>query len=581
MSERRFHRRAAGVPAGMGAALLACVGACHGPTSGPPQGSTATPAAAKSQTQREAEVRFGVSPTRNSQVTYQPGVIVMEHGAEAIHSENDDGFTWNIDAHAPGSAEIQRDKILFATGRMVGRVLAVKRNGDELAVTLGPVELTDLIKEAHIDYQGPIDPSTMIVYVAAPGYPGSFQRDAPAPDEASASDTAPAPDGAPAADPPSAHRLNGLSPQVYTVSRSGELVPFQPQSAGMERPRKATHKFNAELQRPGLIATSYIASDWADQGFHSGPLERSWHDPMNAQYVKDSGPSATTNAMTGVAKVFMDGFSFVPSFSDGLQLDVPYEKNGLKFNAHAQLKLTNPEFKFHLDILNGLKTASIELSGVGGIDVQISGGTNGKFANVHENFYIPVDFSIPMPVPVPFSAIFRQTVRIDTVITSNHSVISAFGSYALGGKITAGLINGSATATAPMYVKTNNSMVDSLKGLSIGVNGLVIGWGGKLIVGLGKFGLVVGPYASINVAAGVTLGSALQAGYTCRASELDLSLKYGMGFAIPGWTVAALNTALSFFGFNPVSSSYDAELGTLPIKQASEGVPPKCASNAP
>jgi hypothetical protein len=28
-------------------------------------------------------------------------------------------------------------------------------------------------------------------------------------------------------------------------------------------------------------------------------------------------------------------------------------------------------------------------------------------------------------------------------------------------------------------------------------------------------------------------------------------------------------------------ASYDAELGTLPIKQASEGVPPKCASNAP
>ena len=93
---------------------------------------------------------------------------------------------------------------------------------------------------------------------------------------------------------------------------------------------------------------------------------------------------------------------------------------------------------------------------------------------------------------------------------------------------------------------------------------LVIGWGGKLVVGLGKFGLVVGPYASINVAAGVTLGSALQAGYTCRASELDLSLKYGVGFAIPGWTVAALNSALGFFGFKPVSSSYDAELGTLP-----------------
>ena len=116
-------------------------------------------------------------------------------------------------------------------------------------------------------------------------------------------------------------------------------------------------------------------------------------------------------------------------------------------------------------------------------------------------------------------------MRIDTVITWDQAVISSAGSYSLGGKITAGVINGSATGTAPIFVKTNYGMADSLKGLSTGVNGLVVGWGGKFIVGLGKFGLVVGPYASVNVAAGVTLGSALQGGGACRASELDLSMK--------------------------------------------------------
>src|ERR1700730_15030819 len=124
--------------AGVIAAMLTCLSACNGPTPATRQGSPAAPAAAaKSPTRNEAEVRFGVSPTRNSQVTYQPGVIIMEHGAEAIRSESADGFTWTIDAKAPGAAEIERDKILFATGRMVGRVLLVKREGDELAVTLG------------------------------------------------------------------------------------------------------------------------------------------------------------------------------------------------------------------------------------------------------------------------------------------------------------------------------------------------------------------------------------------------------------------------------------------------------------
>jgi hypothetical protein len=559
------------------AATLTFLSACGGPAPSAPQASPAAPTtanapatASKSAAQQEAEIRFGVSPTRNSQVTYQPDVIIMEHGAEAIRSENDDGFTWNIDANAPGAADIKRDKILFATGRMVGRVLAVKREGDELAVTLGPVELTDLFKEAHIDYQGPIDPTTMIVYVAAPGYPGTFQKDAPQKDDT---------DDAPAATQPTANRIGiSASPQIYTVSRSGELVPYQPHAPRIEEFRR----FNDGPPLPRFIKTSYIASDWVNQGFRSAVLERSWDGPNGAQYVSSNG-GTVTKTMTGVVSVLLDGFDFRPSFSDGgLGVVLPFkERNGVKFSAAALLKFSNPQFKFRLNISDGLKTAAIELSGVGGIDLEIHGGTNSKFKNVHENFYIPVDFSIPMPVAVPFSAIFRQSVRIDTVITGNKSVIEAKGRYSLGGTITAGLVNGSATATAPLYVKTEESMAESLSGLSVAVNGLTVGWGGKFIVGLGKFGFVVGPYASLNIAAGVTLGSALQGGGACRASELDLSLKYGVGFAVPKWTVAALNSALGLFGFKPVSASYDAELGTLPIKQASEGVPPKCASNAP
>jgi hypothetical protein len=554
--------------AGMIAAMLTCSSACRSPApaahQGLPGAAAAASADAKTPTQREAEVRFGVSPTRNSQVTYQPGVIIMEHGAEAIRSEGADGFTWTIDANAPGAAEIERDKILFATGRMVGRVLAVRSNRGELAVTLGPVELTDLIAEAHIDYQGPLDPTSMIVYVAAPGYPGSFLKDPPQKDGPEAD----------AAKPPIANRIDGSS-QVYTVSRSGDLVPFQPRSARMPGIRKS----NAGPQQARLIATRYVTSDWRNQGFRSSTLLRSLDGAVEAQAV--SGGRGIGGAMAGVTTQLLDGFSFLPSFHNGLQLEVPFQKDGLTFSAKANMKFTNPEFRFRLDIGDGLKTAAIELSGVGGIDVEIAGGTNGKFKNVHENFYIPVDYSIPIPVALPFSAMFRQSMRIDTVITWNQAVISSAGSYSLGGKITAGVVNGAATGTAPIFVKTNYGMADSLKGLSTGVNGLVVGWGGKFIVGLGKFGLVVGPYASLNVAAGVTLGSALQGGGACRASELDLSMKYGMGFAVPAWTVAALNQALDFFGFTRVKADYEAELGALLIKQASDGVPPKCASTAP
>lgn len=90
-------------------------------------------------------------------------------------------MTWTIDANAPGAAAIQVDKILFATGRAVGRVLKVDRGGVDLAVTLGQVELTDLLDEAHISHHGTLDPADMIVYVGSPDYPGAmFDANAPA-----------------------------------------------------------------------------------------------------------------------------------------------------------------------------------------------------------------------------------------------------------------------------------------------------------------------------------------------------------------------------------------------------------------
>jgi hypothetical protein len=162
--------------------FLPLLTACSGHGNG---GSTTAPAGAAALT--DAEILYGVSPTRNSQVTYQDDVIVMEHGAEAIRSQSSNGLTWTLDANAPGAADIQPDKILFATGRVVGRVLAVERSGGDLAVTLGPMELTDVIKDAQITYQGALDLDKMTVHgarlsghVHRSGRAGRAERDAPA-----------------------------------------------------------------------------------------------------------------------------------------------------------------------------------------------------------------------------------------------------------------------------------------------------------------------------------------------------------------------------------------------------------------
>ncbi len=74
-----------------------------------------------------SQIKFGISPKRDPSVEYQPDVIVMEQGDKAIKSVATDGMTWTFDANAPQVTDFQEDKIVFATGRAVGRVLALKR----------------------------------------------------------------------------------------------------------------------------------------------------------------------------------------------------------------------------------------------------------------------------------------------------------------------------------------------------------------------------------------------------------------------------------------------------------------------
>ena len=458
-------------------------------------------------------------------MTYQPDVIVMEHGAEAIRSESRDGFTWTIDAHAQGAADIQPEKIMFATGRVVGRVLKVTHSGDDLDVTLGPVELTDVIKEAHIEYAGPIDPAKMLVYVAPAAYPGAYlDRDAPEPSTTAANQWSC--DAAPFA--------------AMKVSYFDDQSNY-PQEHGCGRgPAQAAGRFLPVSTAPA----PGIASD--------------------------------------IAAILLNGFQIVPDVSKGIGATIDYPlTNGMKFKAHAILRLESPRFSFHLDITGGrLKTAAVELSGVGGLDVGIEGGTSGDFKNVNQAFAIPLDITLPMPVVVPFSATFHQSILVQTMFTARQATIRANGEYKFGGTLTAGIVNGSPSAAAPLYVSTTQDLGYSMTGLSLGVNGLVIGYGGKFIVGIGALGMVVGPYASVNISAGITKGSDLQTttvGYTCRSSTLEMFMDYGVGMALPSWSVTAINTFLSIFHSKPISADYGHSLGRAKITTLSDAIPAGCA----
>ena len=82
----------------------------------------------------QSELKYGIAPKRGPGVTYQDGIILMEHGDKAIRSFASNGMAWTFDANAPQVSDIQVGKILFATGRCVGRVLVMQRDGDKVSV---------------------------------------------------------------------------------------------------------------------------------------------------------------------------------------------------------------------------------------------------------------------------------------------------------------------------------------------------------------------------------------------------------------------------------------------------------------
>jgi hypothetical protein len=123
----------------------------------------------------ESQIKFGIAPKRDPSVEYQPDIILMENGDKAIKSVAGDGMTWTFDANAPQVSDFQEGKIVFATSRAVGRVLGLKRQGDSVSVILGPIQLTDVIRNGSFEMHQDVDLNNMISYVA-PDYPPAARR---------------------------------------------------------------------------------------------------------------------------------------------------------------------------------------------------------------------------------------------------------------------------------------------------------------------------------------------------------------------------------------------------------------------
>lgn len=148
--------------AGLSAACILLPGCRKRSTS--VQESAGSPRLVKIQELTEAERRYGHAARRSAKVTYQPDVVILPAGADAIRCANPDGLTWIIDPDAEGADDIRPCKVLLLTSRAAGLVLGVRKEGDGLQVVLGPVEITEVVRDGDFTLNQPVDLSQALTY---------------------------------------------------------------------------------------------------------------------------------------------------------------------------------------------------------------------------------------------------------------------------------------------------------------------------------------------------------------------------------------------------------------------------------
>ena len=150
-----------------GLLLNACSAAKH--SSGGARSGGAPITVSGTLTPTGKQLSYGTSVGTIPGAVYQPDVVVVGGGANAVRGADSTGLDWTIDGAAPGANKLAVGKIMAATSFATGRVLALKHVGSDLSVTLGPVSLTDVFYTLHVSSSSPVALQNPLGY----SYPGS------------------------------------------------------------------------------------------------------------------------------------------------------------------------------------------------------------------------------------------------------------------------------------------------------------------------------------------------------------------------------------------------------------------------
>jgi len=500
-------------------------------------------AASRDPHTEEAEA-WGLGPQPADGVTFQPDVVIVGGAGRSIRGVTDGGLTWHLDASAKGVDDLEPGKIMFVTGRSVGRVLALARDGDEVAVTIGPVTLTDVIrdgtfKRTDIDLSDPVEypvvePSWETTDVAVEAGAAEAER--------SATD---APDGSEATEGSEEPAEGDDEGAARDLSDLDALAPADPAGGAV----------------PAAESTGFPGAGAAREG------------PALVGFASAAEPVTTA----------APGSGFGSCCSTGIGAHFNHNKGGTKVSGTVELTFQRPDAGFYLSIKGGqVVRAELVVSGGFGAKVDFQAGIDG--GQRAQRIPIPLSgefgFPIAQVLGVPLTFTISQGLTVTTAFGASIGTITGSGSFDLGARFAFGYANGSFGNRSSTSFKTTESLVNDLGGMPVGVMGLLIRHRVRFNVGFSAYVLKAGVYMDVETAVGASRGSALGAVGTlgthfveCQGVGLGIWTKFGIGYSIFEPVAKAINSFLSLLDIKPIS--FSGGLSSKPVKiYANEEVVP-------
>ena len=444
-----------------------------------------------------AALTYGYGPKQDGSVTYKSDVVLIQGGPGVIRSASGNGLVWTVDGDAEGVSNLELGKVMYATSRAVGRVAALEADGDDVAVTLAPVGLTDVFEDAH--FQGVYELGKgSLAYQEVPDLPGAVS----VPEE-------------------NGQEIPELPGALSVPGESEEADPPAPVdgTAAAEGSAASEEVLVIKAQPIRFTTSNLLLPDASKHSFKVSVGGWSFEPSLNAR-----GRGHQVGLKVGTTAVEGKG-----------------DWKGLKMFVDFNLDVENLRVRTDTRIANGRLVGEpmVLLEGVKGFSLGIAAGVaDGLASNTKVLIEVPMELSEQIPGQ-PLVAHISFKFVATTALTGRNSTLEAGGKWALNGPMG---VRGGKTVVPDFTV--TRSIIESIGGISVGVSGTVVAIEAKTGVGIGVPLFFAGPFVKLAFSVGITNGSALGVALRCVGAALKVSYATGFGLSLSSEFKKALQALL-------------------------------------